>query len=122
MITGIGLDMTELNRIEALDRKSSKFRERVLTAEEMNRYEALTDARKIEFLAGRFAAKEAFAKALGTGIGAACSFQDIAILPSESGAPVLFFRGEPSCGLVSITHTKTAAAAQVILQKPEHNG
>lgn len=116
MITGIGLDIVELNRIARLDGRSEKFRHRVLTNQELQIYESHSDSRKIEFLAGRFAAKEAFSKARGTGIGASCSFLDIEILSAENGKPLLFFDGHEINGFVSITHTKTVAAAQVILQ------
>ncbi|WJY27172.1 MULTISPECIES: holo-ACP synthase [Sporosarcina] len=122
MITGIGLDIAELDRIETLDRKSAKFRERILTSAELALYETLSEKRKIEFLAGRFSAKEAFAKALGTGIGPECSFQDISVLPARTGAPVLKFKGDSAGILVSITHTRTVAAAQVILQNTAHIG
>ncbi|MFS0577145.1 holo-ACP synthase [Sporosarcina sp. 179-K 3D1 HS] len=115
MIAGIGLDIVELNRIAQMDARSDKFRKRILVAEEMVSYESLASHRRIEFLAGRFAAKEAFAKAMGTGIGAACRFEDIAVLSDTKGKPVLYFRGEPANGLVSITHTQTVAAAQVVL-------
>ena len=70
---------------------------------------------RIEFLSGRFAGKEAFAKAKGTGIGATCNFVDIEILPDGSGKPELYFKGCPVSGFISITHTQTVAAAQVIL-------
>ncbi|WP_432353179.1 holo-ACP synthase [Sporosarcina sp. A2] len=119
MITGIGLDITELDRIARLDSKSEKFRNRILTTEEHRHYQQLSSQRRTEFLAGRFAAKEAYAKALGTGIGPDCSFLDIAILPNEKGAPILYFNNQPVDGFVSITHTQTVAAAQVILQKTE---
>ncbi|QTD39577.1 holo-ACP synthase [Sporosarcina sp. Te-1] len=115
MITGIGLDIVELSRIADADARSSKFRERVLTEQELSRYEELQGNRRIEFLAGRFSAKEAYSKANGTGIGPACSFQDIEILPEPGGKPVLYFQGRRVDGFVSITHTKTVAAAQVIL-------
>lgn len=119
MITGIGLDITELDRITDLNRRSEKFHKRILTEAEQRHYQNLSEYRQIEFLAGRFAAKEAFAKALGTGIGPQCSFQDIAVLPNPKGAPILYFKDEPIDGFVSITHTRTVAAAQVILQKME---
>ncbi|PSL28841.1 holo-[acyl-carrier protein] synthase [Planomicrobium soli] len=115
MITGIGLDIADLPRIRRLDEKSPKFRERVLTERELAEYELLSESRKTEFLAGRFAAKEAFAKANGTGIGKACSFQDIEIRKDGKGKPSIYFR-ENEAGLVSITHTKEYAAAQVLLQ------
>lgn len=115
MITGIGLDIVELGRIRRLDGKSAKFRERVLTANELAEYELLSAGRKTEFLAGRFAAKEAFGKAKGTGIGSFCSFKEIEIRKDSFGKPSVFFR-EQQDGLVSITHTKEYAAAQILLQ------
>lgn len=115
LIAGIGLDIVELDRIAKLDSRSPKFRKRVLTMEELEIYESHTNTRRIEFLAGRFAGKEAFAKAKGTGIGAQCSFLDISILPELSGKPTVFFKGDSIAGFISITHTRTVAAAQVIL-------
>ena len=115
MIIGIGLDIVEIGRIQRIDAKSAKLRERVLTARELAEYETLSNTRKIEFLAGRFAAKEAFGKANGTGIGMSCSFQDIEIRKDEKGKPCLFYQQQET-GLVSITHTKEYAAAQVLLQ------
>lgn len=115
MIIGIGLDIVELGRIRRIDTKSPKLRERVLTARELAEYAALSSARKTEFLAGRFAAKEAFGKANGTGIGVSCSFQDIEIRKDDKGKPCLFYQ-QRETGLVSITHTKEYAAAQVLLQ------
>lgn len=115
MITGIGLDIVEMERIRQADARNGRFRRRILSGEELARYEQLGDTRRTEYLAGRFAAKEAFAKALGTGIGASCAFGDISVLPDGTGRPVLYFRGEPAPGFVSITHTHEYAAAQVIL-------
>lgn len=115
MIKGIGLDVTELDRVATTNRRTSKFVERILTPREFDRWSSLNEHRQIEFLAGRFAAKEAFAKALGTGIGKECSFQDIEVLPNPNGKPMLYFKGQIVTGHVSITHTKQFAAAQVIL-------
>jgi holo-[acyl-carrier protein] synthase len=115
MIKGIGLDVTEIERITVAHDRSSKFKERILTTQEIKRFEKLSETRQLEFLAGRFAAKEAFAKALGTGIGKSCSFHDIEVLPNEVGKPMLFFKGIEVKGHISITHTKQFAAAQVIL-------
>ena len=115
MITGIGLDVTEIERIEKAHMGSVKFKDRILTFRELKYWESLKGARQLEFLAGRFAAKEAFAKAKGTGIGKDCSFQDIEILPDKNGKPLLYFMGQSIAGHVSITHTKQFAAAQVIL-------
>ena len=116
MITGIGLDITEIERIKLISSKSRKFEERILTDKERDQLKQLSRERQLEFLAGRFAAKEAFSKARGTGIGKDCRFQDIEILKESSGKPVLYFKGVEVNGFVSITHTKLYAAAQVILQ------
>ena len=116
MITGIGLDITEIERIKSIQAKTHKFEERILTDKERVQSNELSKARQLEYLAGRFAAKEAFSKALGTGIGKDCSFQDIEILKEPSGKPILYFKGMKVNGFVSITHTKVYAAAQVILQ------
>ncbi|AXI00286.1 holo-[acyl-carrier-protein] synthase [Sporosarcina sp. PTS2304] len=115
MIQGIGLDIVELDRVARLDGRNAKFRERILSARELHIYEQLKDHRKTEYLAGRFAAKEAFSKARGTGIGTDCSFLDIEVLSEASGQPVLYFKEQIANGFVSITHTQTVAAAQVIL-------
>lgn len=116
MITGIGLDVVELDRIQAINQRTDKFKKRILTAGELAVYAQHSESRKIEFLAGRFAGKEAFAKALGTGIGASCNFVDIEIKSNKLGKPELFFKGNQVNGFISITHTKNIAAAQVILQ------
>lgn len=116
MITGIGLDIVEIRRIRRIDGKSPKFRQRILTARELSEYfELPSENRKTEFLAGRFAAKEAFGKANGTGLGKACSFKDIEIRKDAKGKPMVYFQNKER-GLVSITHTKEYAAAQVLLQ------
>ena len=81
----------------------------------MKIYESLSGHRKTEFLSGRFAGKEAFAKARGTGIGATCNFTDVEILPDSNGKPNLYFKEAVVTGFISITHTKTVAAAQVII-------
>ena len=115
MIKGIGLDVTEIERIKASHLRTSKFKTRILTARELDHFTTLKEIRQLEFLAGRFAAKEAFAKAMGTGIGKHCSFQHIEVLSNDKGKPVLYFKGDEVNGHVSITHTKQFAAAQVIL-------
>lgn len=115
MIKGIGLDIVEIERIQRLEERSPKFTRRILTEQELLLYSNYTDSRRTEFLAGRFSAKEAFSKAFGTGIGKHCSFLDIEVLKGGNGEPKLMFKGEPVNGYVSITHTKTHAAAQVIL-------
>src|SRR5690625_6124816 len=87
MIIGTGIDMIELDRIEALAKRKPRFVDKILTEEERVLFQQKkTDQLKVEFLAGRFAAKEAFAKAYGTGIGK-IGFHDMAILTGHHGEP-----------------------------------
>lgn len=116
MIIGIGIDIVELNRIAEIIENNGKFIDRVLTEKEKKIFETLGNKRKIEFLGGRFACKEAFSKAYGTGIGKV-QLKDIEILKEENGRPVIVkspFEGNVH---VSISHTDTTAVAQVILEK-----
>ena len=86
MIVGIGTDICEISRIaDLLEKQGERFIERILTADEIAAKTEIT----ADFLAKRYAAKEACAKAVGTGIGAALSFQDIIVSNLESGAPKL---------------------------------
>jgi holo-[acyl-carrier protein] synthase len=114
MIKGIGIDIVELNRIEHLIR-NEKFKNRILTNNELLQFEKLSDKRKVEFLAGRFAAKEAFAKANGTGIGKDLSFQDIEIDTDQKGKPYIHKPFKNGVHL-SISHSQTFAVAQVIIE------
>jgi len=117
MIKGMGIDIVELKRIEAIVTRQPTFVERILTEKEQRIYNQLNaKKRKQEFLAGRFAAKEAFSKANGTGIGK-LSFLDMEILPNKDGAPILSattLKGD-KC-FVSISHSDEYAIAQVIIQ------
>lgn len=115
MIIGIGIDIVELERIEELRKRKERFPTRILTEKELKVYENLPDKRKTEFLAGRFAAKEAYAKARGTGIGRFLSFQDIEIAADERGRPTIVkpYFGKPH---LSISHSRDFAVAQVILE------
>ncbi|RIW32742.1 holo-ACP synthase [Bacillus salacetis] len=116
MIRGIGLDIVEIERIDKLAERQPKFIKRVLTAAEADHYLSLSGTRRSEFLAGRFAAKEAFAKACGTGIGAELSFNDIEIRKDPSGKPYVAAPVEKGVHL-SITHSRDFAAAQVIIEE-----
>lgn len=115
MITGIGLDIVEIPRVAKALAKSERFAERILSEREQSIFQTLSASRKIEFLAGRFAAKEAFSKARGSGIGKDCTFHQIEVLKGEKGEPQLYFDESLVLGFVSITHTKEYAAAQVVL-------
>lgn len=117
MIKGIGLDIVELERIAKIMKRTSSFKKKILTERELAIFETLSGTRQVEFLAGRFAAKEAYSKANGTGIGEGCALHQIEILKDATGKPVLFFNEKEVNGFISITHTKTVAAAQVILMQ-----
>ncbi|WP_175986475.1 holo-ACP synthase [Bacillus sp. Marseille-Q1617] len=116
MITGIGLDIIEIKRIQQTVERQPKLIKRVLTVNEQDELAALTGSRSVEFIAGRFAAKEAFAKANGTGIGHDLSFQDIEISKDENGKP-FFSKPYGVNAHLSITHSREYAAAQVVIEK-----
>ncbi|WP_042220380.1 holo-ACP synthase [Oceanobacillus manasiensis] len=117
MIKGIGIDLIELDRIAQSLKNSDRLAKRVLTENELEIFYSFPlETRKVEFLAGRFAAKEAFAKAVGSGIGK-LSFQDMEILPQEGNAPVFRATGyQHNRIFISITHSRDYAAAQVVIE------
>lgn len=90
MILGIGVDIVQIPRIQALlEAQGPRFIARLLTESEQEEAHRLKHdkARLAAHIAKRFAAKEAIAKALGTGIGEAVGFHDIVITKAESGKP-----------------------------------
>ncbi len=124
MIVGVGIDIVDVSRIEAiLERYAERFQQRVFTREEV-RYCSGKGNPGLHF-AARFAAKEAAAKALGTGIGRGIRFRDIEIVPAR-GVPKIFFHNRAreyaddigvSAIHVSISHERLSAVAVVILEK-----
>jgi holo-[acyl-carrier protein] synthase len=115
MIKGIGIDIIELSRIEGLLNRQLKFIDRILTPREKDRFESLTGRRQVEFLAGRFAAKEAFSKAMGTGIGTELSFLDIELATNHLGKPYVV---KPQVHAhLSISHSRDYAVAQVVIEE-----
>lgn len=117
MIRGIGIDIIELNRIKAVLMRQPRLPERVLTESERAQMNKLAFTRQIEFLAGRFAAKEAYAKAKGTGIGGQLSFQDIEITKNNWGKPFVVNKKGLEHAHLSITHSKQYAVAQVVIEE-----
>ena len=123
-ILGLGMDLVEVSRIEGvLQRQGEAFLRRVFTP--LERAYCETKARPAPFFAARFAAKEAAAKAFGTGIGEHIGWLDIEVVHESSGAPLLVFYGKGAAlaarrgvggVLVSLTHTESMAAATVLLQ------
>ena len=120
MIVGHGIDIEALASIQNAVKKREGFAQRVLTDKELKRFASLKGRRQIEYLAGRWSAKEAFSKAMGTGIGK-LGFQDLEILNNEKGAP--YFSKSPFSGKVwlSISHTDQFVTASVILEENYEN-
>lgn len=86
MIIGIGCDIVNTSRIIKIIKSNHIFIERVLTQIEIHKMPQL-EHKQIEYIASRWASKEAISKAFGCGIGASLSFQDISILNHQNGAP-----------------------------------
>jgi len=92
MALAIGTDIVEIKRIaDVVERQGDKFVQRILCEPERQEYQRLNH--DIFYLAKRFAAKEAVAKALGTGIGRGVSFRDILIVKNALGAPEVELSG-----------------------------
>jgi len=123
MIAGLGVDIVEVERIEEKIRKDNGFRELVFSDNEIAYCENKTN--KFEHYAGRFAAKEAFFKALGTGWLNGTAFNEVEIVNNELGKPGIVLLAETATTinsmnfsniLVSLTHTKKMASAVVIIE------
>lgn len=122
MIVGTGLDIVEIDRIEAaLERWGEKFMRRILTPAER----AILRGNPVQFTAVRFAAKEAASKALGTGIAHGVGFQGIEVLRDAYGKPEIGFKAGAAARCrelgatrahVSLTHGRDTAAAVVVLE------
>lgn len=124
MIYGIGTDLIEIPRIaRALERFGERFALRILCEPEMRRFREHRNP--VAYLAKRFAAKEAFTKALGTGIHAPANWHGVWVVNLKSGKPELQF-SEPLALLlkargiirshVTIADEKEMASATVILE------
>jgi len=123
VILGIGLDVAEIPRIrESLTRFGERFTARVLTADEAA---GMPSDDPAPYVAARFAAKEAAAKALGTGFAQGVTQTSIEVVRLASGAPSLRLHGKAlelaaNMGVqkihVSLTHGRDIAAATVILE------
>jgi holo-[acyl-carrier protein] synthase len=124
MIVGSGIDLVEIDRIQrTLDRYGSRFLDRVYTSAEQAY--CLRKRKAGESLAARFAAKEAGAKALGTGISQGVSWLEIEVVRELSGRPTLMFHGRAEArarrlgvrrAALSISHTANLAMASVVLE------
>jgi len=104
MIIGIGNDIVDIRRIEAvIARHGERFLERVFTAAERARAERRTEKLRAATYAKRFAAKEAASKALGTGFRAGVFWRDLGVVNMPSGQPTLRLTGGAAERLKAIT-------------------
>jgi holo-[acyl-carrier protein] synthase len=124
LIVGMGVDLAEVERVQvAIERRGERILRRLFTAKERGYCERSRN--KFERYAGRFAAKEAAMKALGTGWRRGVRWVDLEVIREPSGRPTMALYGQSKkiaqrLGVkniaVSITHTETLAFAQVIFE------
>jgi holo-[acyl-carrier protein] synthase len=91
-ILGIGTDIVDISRFKKLINKNKKFKNKIFSLEEIKYCESKLN--KVASYSKRFAAKEAFAKALGTGISNGISFREISINNNKKGAPFIKLLGK----------------------------
>jgi len=124
MTAGLGTDLVEVERIVSSINKQSGFKEMVFSEGEIAYCES--KANKFECYAARFAAKEAFFKALGTGWPEGTKFSEVEIVHDELGKPEINLLGATQITLaswgikkilVSLSHVKSMATAMVIIEK-----
>ncbi len=125
MIQGIGIDLVENERIEKIINKwGQKFLQRVFSDEEI-KYCGRHIQSSLHYGA-RFAAKEAFLKALGIGLGMGVKLREIEVVHGDQGKPDFSLHGEANLQIeereikrihLSLTHTKNYATAIVLLEK-----
>jgi holo-[acyl-carrier protein] synthase len=124
MIVGSGIDLVEIDRIQhSMDRFGQRFLDRVYTDAEQAYCQR--KRKSAESFAARFAAKEAGAKALGTGISRGVNWLEIEVARAPGGRPTLVFHGRAAQiaarlnvtrAALSITHTGTLSMASVVLE------
>jgi holo-[acyl-carrier protein] synthase len=124
MIVGMGVDVSEVGRIRAvIEAQAERFLNRVYTEREIAYCEQFKN--KFERYAGRFAAKEAAMKALGTGWSRGVRWKDVEVVREPGGRPTISLKGEAKkiaerLGVknisISISHTAQQAIAQVIFE------
>lgn len=130
MILGLGTDIVEIVRIgRMIERHGELFLQRVFTDEEIRYCQKRKES--YQHFAGRWAAKEAVMKTLGTGFVRGVGWQDIEVLSKKSGQPVVHVRGgagDVARGLgiddfaISISHCRSYATATAIAFKSHGNG
>ena len=128
MIAGLGMDLIEVDRVAAKIGREAGFRELVFSKKEIDYCESKTD--KFVHYAARFAAKEAFFKALGTGWAEGTAFNEVEVTHDAAGKPGLSLLGATAGAVaadplaagkamkisVSLSHLKAMASAVVIIE------
>lgn len=124
MIVGLGIDIVEVPRIKKALEGSDAMARRVFTEAEFDYCSSRKN--RYQHFAGRFAAKEAALKALGTGWQAGIRWKDVEVVPDEMGKPLVRFYGKAEeflkasgavRALVTITHASAYAVSAVVLEK-----
>ncbi|MCF7858697.1 MAG: holo-ACP synthase [Candidatus Cloacimonetes bacterium] len=124
MIFGVGIDLIEVRRIEKLLKNDDLQLQKIFTEHEIDYCRKLANGS--QHFAGRFAAKEAFLKALGKGWREEIKFRDIETINNELGKPEIILYGKTKsifeaealkCSHVSISHLKDYATAIVLIEK-----
>jgi len=120
-VFGVGIDLVNVGRLKAvIERHPERFRARIFTESEVAFCETLGD--KYPSYAGRFAAKEAFSKALGTGLRGAIGWTEIEVLDNEKTRPTIRVTGRAAAILasrkvhLSISHLSDYATAIVVIE------
>jgi holo-[acyl-carrier protein] synthase len=123
MAHGVGIDIIEVSRIEKLISSSNRFKQRIYTQREVDYCEARKN--KAQNYAARFAAKEAFLKAIGTGWRSGVAFREIEVLNNEQGKPEIHLHGHTKkivqeihikSTQLSLSHIKEIAVAVVVVE------
>jgi len=124
MIKGIGTDIVDVARIKhSFDEYGERFLKRVFTETEISYCEHFADTRFLHY-AARFAAKEAFSKAIKTGMRDGMAFKLVGIKNHPSGEPILELFGEMNerwanhITHVTLSHTSAIAVAVVVIEEP----
>lgn len=115
MIYGIGCDIEDIERFfKYIDKEN--YLKKIYTTNEIKELQSINNLRrKAEFLASRYAVKEAMSKALGTGFSNGFSFHDVEVMKNELGKPQIFYQDFKVH--VTISHTKNTAVAFIVLEK-----
>ena len=123
MLIGIGTDIVDVERIKnAAEKYGSRFVDRIFTKTEQEYCNSFKEG-KFQHYAARFAAKEAFSKAIGTGIARGFKFNEIGVVNDSSGEPYLVLTGATADKWghakthISLSHTSSLAIAVITLEE-----